>query len=109
MDTRLSDTMLCPVVPAGMLAVATTTGVFTGATVVVPDWCVEPVTTVANAMAPPATNRTTPITTSTHVCLFTTRHPLHTGKRQRCGAPTCPSLRCHGPQSLHLPTRAHPG
>src|ERR1700722_8707839 len=75
MATRLFDTIDCPVVPAGMFAFATTTEVVAGATLTLdPVFLLAPFT-LANAIALPATNRTTPITTNMSVCRFTNTIP----------------------------------
>ena len=76
MATRLFETIDCPVVPAGILALATTTDVVTGATTLTPDpvFLLAPFT-LAKAIALPAMNRMTPITTSMSVCRFTEPSP----------------------------------
>ena len=76
MATSPLEIMVCPVVPAGMLAFATTADVVTGATTVEPEpaFLLAP-STLAYAMALPATNSSTPIMTSMSVCLFTEPSP----------------------------------
>ena len=76
MATSPLEIMVCPVVPAGMLDFATTADVVTGATTVVPEpACLLAPSTLAYAMALPATNSSTPIMTSMSVCLFTEPSP----------------------------------
>src|ERR1700733_7865072 len=74
----------CPVVPAGMFALATTTDVVAGATLTLdPVFLLAPFT-LANAMALPATNRMTPITTNMSVCRFTETFPLLNRRKPCC-------------------------
>ena len=76
MATSPLETMACPVVPAGMFALATTADVVTGATMVVPeDACLLAPSTLAYAIALPAMNKITPIITNMSVCFFTGPSP----------------------------------
>ena len=83
MATRPLDTIDWPVVPAGMLLLATTADVVTGAVrePLDPVFLLAPFT-LANAIALPAMNRITPITTNMSVCFFTETFPLSTGEQQ---------------------------
>src|ERR1700723_1858711 len=82
MAARLLEMIDCPVVPAGIFALATTTDVVTGATLTLdPVFLLAPFT-LANAIALPATNRITPITTNMSVCRFTETFPLSTGESE---------------------------
>src|ERR1700722_9432054 len=79
MAARLLEMIDCPVVPAGIFALATTTDVVTGATLTLdPVFLLAPFT-LANAIALPATNRMTPITTNMSVWRFTETFPLRHG------------------------------
>ena len=80
MATRPLETISCPVVPAGMALLATTADVLTGACTFVPDpACLLAPSTLAYAIALPATNRITPIKTNISVCFFTEDSPFSTG------------------------------
>jgi hypothetical protein len=76
--------MACPVVPAGMLLLATTAVVVDGATVEPPPFFDAP-STLAYAIALPAMNKITPIKTNMIVCFFT-ELPLFATGGQRAGS-----------------------
>src|SRR3974390_3844315 len=71
MATRPSETMACPVVPAGMLLLATTAVVVDGATLEPFPPFLDAPSTLAYAIALPAMNRITPMMTNMTVCIFT--------------------------------------
>ena len=81
MATRPLETISCPVVPAGMVPLATTADVLTGACTFVPDpaCLLTAPSTLAYGIALPATNRITPIKTNISVCFFTEDSPFSTG------------------------------
>src|SRR5271155_6278853 len=86
MATRPLETISCPVVPAGMLLLATTADVLTGACTFVPDpACLLAPSTLAYAIALPAMNRITPIKTNISVCFFTEDSPFSTGGQHAGG------------------------
>ena len=81
MATRLLDTISAPVVPAGILLLATTADVLTGACTLAPEpACLLAPWTLAYAIALPAMNKITPIITNISVCLFTEHSPLSGGR-----------------------------